>query len=323
MVHCAHGRAPQVRPQADGRRGDVPAPPGPAAADPVRPGHPHGAGAFHDRRPRRPPAVVRAGRAGRRGQLDRRPPARHLRVQPGRAGRPRGRPRRHPLPARAHRPRRHRARRAPRAHRDLRGSRARAGPRRRGRAGPARHRGTADQRPRRASVSACPGRSSTRPAGPSTRRSCPAGTTPTCPPCCPASSRVPVLVDNDVNVMALGEHTSQWPEVDHLLFVKVATGIGAGIISDGQHPSRGPGCRRRPRAHRGPGRPRPAVPLRQHRVPRGRGQRSGDRERPAGARRRRRRPAPTSSRWSARATSTPAARCARPAGTSARCSPRA
>ena len=44
--------------------------------------------------------------------------------------------------------------------------------------------------------------------------------------------RVPVLVDNDVNVMALGEHTSQWPEVDHLLFVKVATGIGAGIIAD-------------------------------------------------------------------------------------------
>lgn len=45
---------------------------------------------------------------------------------------------------------------------------------------------------------------------------------------------VPVLVDNDVNVMALGEHTSQWPNVDHLLFVKVATGIGAGIISDAQ-----------------------------------------------------------------------------------------
>ncbi|WP_426594781.1 ROK family protein [Cellulomonas sp. McL0617] len=47
-------------------------------------------------------------------------------------------------------------------------------------------------------------------------------------------SGVPVLVDNDVNVMALGEHTTQWPTVDHLLFVKVATGIGAGIISDGQ-----------------------------------------------------------------------------------------
>jgi len=44
----------------------------------------------------------------------------------------------------------------------------------------------------------------------------------------------PVLVDNDVNLMALGEHASTYPEVDHLLFIKVATGIGAGIISDGQ-----------------------------------------------------------------------------------------
>ncbi|QHT55005.1 ROK family protein [Cellulomonas sp. H30R-01] len=44
---------------------------------------------------------------------------------------------------------------------------------------------------------------------------------------------VPVLVDNDVNIMALGEHATAWRSVDHLLFVKVATGIGAGIISDG------------------------------------------------------------------------------------------
>ncbi|WP_146843182.1 ROK family protein [Cellulomonas composti] len=44
---------------------------------------------------------------------------------------------------------------------------------------------------------------------------------------------VPVLVDNDVNLMALGEHATQWSTVDDLLFVKVATGIGAGIISDG------------------------------------------------------------------------------------------
>lgn len=43
---------------------------------------------------------------------------------------------------------------------------------------------------------------------------------------------VPVLVDNDVNVMALGEHTTAWTDVPHLLFVKIATGIGAGIISD-------------------------------------------------------------------------------------------
>jgi predicted NBD/HSP70 family sugar kinase len=44
---------------------------------------------------------------------------------------------------------------------------------------------------------------------------------------------VPVLVDNDVNIMALGEREHAWPEVDHLLFVKVATGIGAGVISGG------------------------------------------------------------------------------------------
>lgn len=43
-----------------------------------------------------------------------------------------------------------------------------------------------------------------------------------------------VLVDNDVNIMALGEHRTAWPAVSDLLFVKVATGIGAGIISDGE-----------------------------------------------------------------------------------------
>ncbi|MCU1431122.1 MAG: sugar kinase, partial [Actinotalea sp.] len=43
----------------------------------------------------------------------------------------------------------------------------------------------------------------------------------------------PVLVDNDVNIMALGEHSAEFPDVGHLLFVKVATGIGAGVISDG------------------------------------------------------------------------------------------
>lgn len=43
----------------------------------------------------------------------------------------------------------------------------------------------------------------------------------------------PVLVDNDVNIMALGERARAWPAVDHLVFVKVATGIGSGIISGG------------------------------------------------------------------------------------------
>lgn len=41
----------------------------------------------------------------------------------------------------------------------------------------------------------------------------------------------PVLVDNDVNLMALGEHSVAYSHVEHLVFVKVATGIGAGIIS--------------------------------------------------------------------------------------------
>ena len=44
---------------------------------------------------------------------------------------------------------------------------------------------------------------------------------------------VDVLVDNDVNIMALGERASYWPHVENLLFIKVATGIGAGIISGG------------------------------------------------------------------------------------------
>jgi glucokinase len=45
---------------------------------------------------------------------------------------------------------------------------------------------------------------------------------------------VPVLVDNDVNIMALGERAISWPGSEHLVFVKVATGIGAGIISGGR-----------------------------------------------------------------------------------------
>lgn len=44
---------------------------------------------------------------------------------------------------------------------------------------------------------------------------------------------VPVLVDNDVNILALGEQAISWPGVDDLVFVKVSTGIGAGIISGG------------------------------------------------------------------------------------------
>lgn len=42
-----------------------------------------------------------------------------------------------------------------------------------------------------------------------------------------------VLVDNDVNIMALGEQTIAWPHVEDLIFVKVSSGIGAGVISGG------------------------------------------------------------------------------------------
>ncbi|WP_105566243.1 ROK family transcriptional regulator [Microbacterium halophytorum] len=44
----------------------------------------------------------------------------------------------------------------------------------------------------------------------------------------------PVLVDNDVNISALGERAVAWPVKEHLLFIKVATGIGAGIVSEGE-----------------------------------------------------------------------------------------
>lgn len=42
------------------------------------------------------------------------------------------------------------------------------------------------------------------------------------------------IVDNDVNLMALGEHRKHYREVQHLLFVKVGTGIGCGIVINGK-----------------------------------------------------------------------------------------
>ena len=45
---------------------------------------------------------------------------------------------------------------------------------------------------------------------------------------------VPVLVDNDVNIMALGERRTHLADVDDVVLIKVATGIGAGIVSGGR-----------------------------------------------------------------------------------------
>lgn len=54
-----------------------------------------------------------------------------------------------------------------------------------------------------------------------------------------ADYEVPVLVDNDVNIMTVGEYRSAFSrEVDDMVMVKVGTGIGCGIIADG-HIQRG------------------------------------------------------------------------------------
>ncbi|WP_214110862.1 ROK family protein [Acrocarpospora catenulata] len=54
------------------------------------------------------------------------------------------------------------------------------------------------------------------------------------PPLIAARFPVPVLVDNDVNVIAMGEHRAAYAaELGDLLFVKVSTRIGAGVISGG------------------------------------------------------------------------------------------
>lgn len=48
-----------------------------------------------------------------------------------------------------------------------------------------------------------------------------------------AALGVPVYVDNDVNVLAIGERAAAWSDTDDLIYVKVSTGVGAGIISGG------------------------------------------------------------------------------------------
>jgi len=53
----------------------------------------------------------------------------------------------------------------------------------------------------------------------------------------------PVFVDNDVNVMALGEHRDGVGRgLDDVLFVKIGTGIGGGIIADGHLQRGSQGC---------------------------------------------------------------------------------
>jgi predicted NBD/HSP70 family sugar kinase len=50
-----------------------------------------------------------------------------------------------------------------------------------------------------------------------------------------ADLAVPVVVDNDVNIMALGEYHNRWRwEARDLLLIKVGTGIGCGIVASGR-----------------------------------------------------------------------------------------
>jgi predicted NBD/HSP70 family sugar kinase len=52
-----------------------------------------------------------------------------------------------------------------------------------------------------------------------------------------------VVVDNDVNIMALGEQRAgEAAGIDHFIFVKIGTGIGAGIISNGKIHRGSDGC---------------------------------------------------------------------------------
>ena len=162
-----------------------------------------------DRRPaRRRPARPRARLRGRRQRLDRRPPADRPRVQPPRGRRARRRPRRDALAPGGQRPRRHAARRGDvrDGHRRGPGGRARPGAR-------ALHRAARRRRARRADDVRGIGVGVPGPVQFATGEA-------VNPPIMPGWNHfripdwfaerydAPVLVDNDVNIMALGEHWS-------------------------------------------------------------------------------------------------------------------
>ncbi|MBU2663821.1 ROK family protein [Actinoplanes bogorensis] len=44
---------------------------------------------------------------------------------------------------------------------------------------------------------------------------------------------VPILIDNDVNLLTLAEHRRHFADQRHLFFVKAGTGIGSGMVIDG------------------------------------------------------------------------------------------
>jgi predicted NBD/HSP70 family sugar kinase len=44
---------------------------------------------------------------------------------------------------------------------------------------------------------------------------------------------VPILIDNDVNLLTLAEHRRYWPDQRHLLYIKAGTGVGSGMVISG------------------------------------------------------------------------------------------
>lgn len=55
-----------------------------------------------------------------------------------------------------------------------------------------------------------------------------------------AQAGVPALVENDANLMAVGEHRHSRPACDNLMVIKLGSGIGCGVIVDGRlHRGRG------------------------------------------------------------------------------------
>ncbi|MCG5465061.1 ROK family transcriptional regulator [Micromonospora sp. NPDC053740] len=51
---------------------------------------------------------------------------------------------------------------------------------------------------------------------------------------CAGRVDVPVIVDNDANLMALGAHRTAHSELDHAVYIKAGTGIGSGVIASGR-----------------------------------------------------------------------------------------
>ncbi|MBD0739094.1 ROK family transcriptional regulator [Streptomyces sp. CBMA29] len=46
--------------------------------------------------------------------------------------------------------------------------------------------------------------------------------------------QVPILIDNDVNLLTLAEHRRFWRDEPHLLYIKAGTGVGSGMVIGGQ-----------------------------------------------------------------------------------------